>query len=358
MTSMDLAGRLSAETARLRSRMDVLTRQAATGQRSERLGDLAPDVPRAMTLRGGLQRLEAYDGVITQATGRATVMQAALGRMMQIASDFRATAVPRLYTRDPVTLAVVRSDAREALKEIGHLLNIRHAGEYLFAGSDIANPPVPDPDGLASGQMALDIAAEVANLGPLGAAAVLNGTRAVAQSNAPGVSPFSAFLQAQAALPPSDQEARRAAPAADGERVAYGFFADRNAVAVSTGDTAGSWVRDLLRNLMSVAALDPSQLPLDPEFPDFLAGLRDGFQSAETALAEDRGALGQATARLESIQRRHRDMTDVLRTQLAGVEEVDLAATLERLQATKITLEASYRAIASLSELTLARFLR
>lgn len=358
MGGVDLSARLAAEAARLRARVDVLTRQATTGQRADRLGDLAPEAPRAASLRGTLGRLQAYDGVITQATARTQVMEAALGRMMQIASDFRANLVPRLYTRDPVTLAVVRHEAREALREIGHLLNTRHAGEYLFAGGDIANPPVPDPAALVDGQMAQDIAAEVANLGAFGAAVVLNGTRTVAQSNAPGVTPFSAFLQAQTALPPAAREPRRAAPAADGERVAYGIVADRNAVAVSAGETTGSWARDLLRNLMSVAAIEPAQLALDPEFPEFLEGLRAGFESAVVALAEERGSLGQTAARLEKMQRRHRDMTDVLRGQIAGIEEVDLAATLERLQATRLGLEASYRAIASLPDLTLARFLR
>lgn len=358
MSGVELAARLSAETARLRERMTTLTRQATTGLRSERLGDLAPEVPRTLTLRAGMQRVEAYDAVLTQAEGRTAVTQAALGRMLDIAREFRAVSVPRLYGRDPTILNTLRIEARAALNEVAHLLNTRHAGEYVFAGSDITNPPIPDPGGLAGGQMAQDIAAEVANLGTLGAAAVLNGTRTVAQSNAPGVSPFSTFLQAQAALPPGDREGRRATPAADGEQVAYGIFADRNAVGVSTGETTGSWVRDLMRNLMSVAALDPAQMTLDPEWPDYVAGLRNGFESAERALAEERGGLGQVEARIEATQQRHRSMLTVLRSQVAQVEEVDLAATLERLQATRLGLEASYRALSSFAELTLARFLR
>jgi flagellin-like hook-associated protein FlgL len=47
-----------------------------------------------------------------------------------------------------------------------------------------------------------------------------------------------------------------------------------------------------------------------------------------------------------------------LEKQLGAIQEVDLAETLTRLQATRTTLEASYRAIGSLSELTLAKFLR
>ena len=48
----------------------------------------------------------------------------------------------------------------------------------------------------------------------------------------------------QKALPPADREARRAAPASDGELIAYGLTADRNGEAQSRGETTGSWARD------------------------------------------------------------------------------------------------------------------
>lgn len=357
LASRDMSGRLAAETSRLRERLEVLTRQTATGQRSNRLGDLAPDVPRAISMRAQTGRLEAYDRVLTQSIGRTDIMQGSLSRLNEIAREFRGTVVPRLYSRDPVMLAGVQAQARAALTEMAHLLNARHAGEYLFGGSDLANPPIPNPEGLANGQMAQDIATEVATLGVAGATAVLTATRTIAQSNAAGVSPFSDFLRDQVALPATDREGRRAVPAADGQAVAYGIFADRNAIAVSTGETTGSWARDLMRNLMTVAALDPAQMNDLPAYTDLLAGMRDGFAAAEIALTEEAGGLGQVAARMEGTQRRHSQVVDALRIQLAQIEEVDLASTIERLQATQMSLEASYRAIGSLSGLTLARFL-
>jgi len=357
LASRDISGRLAAETSRLRERMEVLIRQTASGQRSNRLGDLAPDVPRAISMRAQTGRLEAYDRVLTQSIGRTDIMQGSLSRLNEIARDFRGTVLPRLYSGDPLMLAGIQSQARAALTEMAHLLNARHAGEYLFGGSDITNPPIPDPEGLVNGQMAQDIAAEVATLGAAGAAAVLAGTRTAAQSNAAGVSPFSDFLRDQAALPVAEQEGRRVVPAADGQAVAYGIFADRNAIAVSTGETTGSWARDLMRNLMTLAALEPGQMNELPEYTDLLAGLRDGFAAAEVALAEEAGGLGQVAARMENTQRRHTQVVDALRRQLSEIEEVDLASTIERLQATQLSLEASYRAIGMLSGLTLARFL-
>ena len=69
------------------------------------------------------------------------------------------------------------------------------------------------------------------------------------------------------------------------------------------------------------------------------------------------GALGATEERLGAMAQRHADVTITLTTQLAAIEEVDMAETLSRLDATKIQLEASYRAIAMVSALRLTDYL-
>ena len=74
--------------------------------------------------------------------------------------------------------------------------------------------------------------------------------------------------------------------------------------------------------------------------------IRGGLQSAANALADEQGALGLTEAAAGRRRRtRHAEIGDTLQTQLAGIEEVDLAAMLTRLQSTQTTLEASYTAI-------------
>lgn len=358
MSSIEMFNRLTSETMQLRARMENFTRQSTSGLRAERLGDLAAEIPRAVSLRGEIGRRELYGRTMDQALGRTAVMQDSLDRMTEIARDFRTKAATRINAGDPATLMTVRGDARAALAELAHLLNTRHAGEYLFGGSDLGRPPIPDPEGLATGPMAQAIAAEVAALPAQGVTATLAATRALAQSNAAGVTPFSDFLAADAALPAAEQEARRGVPAADGQIIGYGIIAGRNAAAVSGGETTGSWARDLMRNLMSLAALDPAQMTDRAAFDGFIGTLRDGLSSAELALGEEAGALGQVEARMAATQRRHDDLSIALARQLSDIEEVDMAEVLTRMQATRNALEASYRAIGSLSGLTLANFLR
>ncbi|WP_424814664.1 flagellin [Roseococcus sp. YIM B11640] len=358
MSGVGLLGRLASETAVLRQRLDLLTRQQASGLRAERLGDLGAAVSRLVSMRGEVQRREVYNASMTQALGRTGVMQEALTRMTEIAREFRTTVTQRITSSDTNSLATVQSQARAALTEVAHLLNTQYTGEFLFGGSDLTHPPIPDPDGIGGGQMAQDIAAAVATLGGSGAAAVSAATLGIAQSTAAGISPFSAFLNADESLPAASQEARRAVPSDDGATIGYGIMANRNATAISTGDTTGGWARDLMRGLMSLAALDPSQMADGVQFDALVKNIRDGLLSAENALGEEAGALGQVEARMEAFQTRHKNLLTVLAGQIANIQEVDPAETLSRLQNTKATLEASYSVIGSLNGLNLVNYLK
>lgn len=355
MAGIDMLGRLDADAALLRLRLQVLTRQASTGQKAAAPGDLAAPLPRALSLQAEIGRRDTYAEAIGQAQGRAAATQLALKRLGEIAREFGEGAAMKLDPNDPRSIPLAATRARAALVEVGQLLNTRHGGEYLFGGSDFGNPPVPDPDGLPTGGLATQVAAAVASLGSGNAAAVAAATAAAAASNGAGTTPFSAFLSDPAA---GLTEPRRSVPAEDGVLAAYGIAANRNAAATSTGETTGSWARDLMRGLASLAALTPAQTASPADFLAFAGTIRDGLRSAGSALADEAGALGLTEARMDSVRTRHADVTVTLRAQLGDIQEVDLAAVLTRLQATRTTLEASYNAIGQLGQLTLTRFLR
>jgi flagellin-like hook-associated protein FlgL len=353
MAGIGPIGRLDVGAAALRERLELLTRQVADGRKGPAYGDIAPEARRAIDLRAEIARREVWQGAISRTLAQTSVAQTTLGRIEAIATQFYQEAI-RLNGMSGASIAAVAASARAAMVEFAMLLNERYAGEYIFGGTDSANPPIPDPAGIATSGMAADIAAAVAGLGGGNAAAVAAATLAAAQSDAPGTTPFSAFL--------SDPgrgltEPRRSVPSAEGERIPYGLFANRNAAATSTGETTGSWSRDILRALATLAALDPSQAGLGADFTALVATVRDGLRSALDALAVERGALGATEQRLAAVAERHRDVTVQLKAQVAAIEEVDMAETISRLQATRTQLEASYRAIALVSGLTLTRFL-
>lgn len=352
----DIAGRLDRETAQLRARMTSLARQIATGQRAEAPGDIAPQLPRALALRAEIGRRDAYGEAIGQAQQRAAAQQTVLKRLTDLGREFAEEVAMKLDPDRPEAVGPAARRARDALTEVGQLLNTRHAGEYLFGGSDFANPPLPQGDSLASGPLAQRIATAVGTLGSAGAATVAGETLAAAKDEDAAVTPFSAFHSGTGA---GTQEARRAIPAEDGVLVPYGLFPNRNAATVSDGETTGSWARDLIRGLASLAALTPAQAQgAREEFRAFVATVRDGLRSATAALGGESGALGQTEARLAATATRHDEVQTALRGQLAGIEEVDLAETLSRMQQTQTALQASYGAIARMGQLSLAQFLR
>jgi flagellin-like hook-associated protein FlgL len=354
----DLVGRLGRDAAQLRTQLSTLSRQLATGLRAEGPGDIAPQLPRAIELRGEIGRREAYGAAVGQAQQRAAATQVVLRRLTEIGREFAEEVALKLDPDHPEGIGPAAQRARQALVEVGQLLNTRHAGEYLFGGSDFANPPVRDPEGLPAGGMAAQIAAAAATLAGGGgtAASVAAQTLAAAQDDGAGVSPFSAFVTDPAR---GAAEPRRSIPSEDGVLLPYGLFAARNAAATSTGETAGGWARDLMRGLMSLAALTPAQAAASrDEFRAFAATAREGLRSATAALGEEAGALGQTEARLAATAARHEAVGVALRGQLAGIEEVDLAETLTRMQQTRTALEASYSAIGRFGGLSLAQFLR
>ncbi len=352
---MDALSRLNADAALLRARLETQSRQASSGRRSERLGDLAPEAPRVVNLSNDMARRAVYGRAIDQTMGRIDLTQATLQRLKDIASEFRSEVAMRLDSKDPAALSTIQARARSAALEVGNLLNTQMAGEYLLGGSDLAHPPVPDPQKLLSSGMATSIAAAIGGLDNSNATAVVDATRVAAQDGTPGNSPFSAFLEDPAR---GAAEARRSLPAADNQLVAYGVAANRNAVAQSMGETTGSWSRDLLRGLFSLAALGPDQAKQTQGFEAMANSIREVFVSAEGALSEEMGALGNVGRQLQITRSRHRDITDTLQQQLTGITDVDLADTLTRLQSTRTALEASYRVTSSLGDLTLSRFLR
>jgi flagellin-like hook-associated protein FlgL len=353
MTGINAVSRLDAGAQALRLRLDTLTRQQSTGFKGPGYGDIAPDARRAIDLRADMARREVWQGTIDRTLARTSVTQNALGRLSDIAMNFYEQATT-IDGTNGVLVAAIATQARAAMQEVANLLNERYGNEYVFGGSDTANPPIPDAQGIASSGMATDIAAAVASLTTGNAATVAAATLAAATSDAAGITPFSTFLSDPAA---GLTEARRSVPAAEGQRVDYGILANRNAAATSEGETTGSWARDLLRGLATLAALDPSQMVLGTDFTDLVATARDGLRSAVDALGEERGALGATEERLSAISRRHSDVTVTLTMQLASIQEVDMADTITQLDATKTQLEASYRAMAMVQGLSLTNYL-
>jgi flagellin-like hook-associated protein FlgL len=346
MAMITTIGGMALDQVRLRQELGVMTRQVATGFVGQAHGDLGAEARRAISLRGEIARREAYVGAADTALARMDMTQEVLARLEGIAADLSAEA-QRSRTFGTSGVETLARRARSALEEAASLLNTRHDGDHLFAGTDLGGIPVPDDAAISTGAMATAIAAAVATLTPGNAAAVLADTALIASD--PATRPFSGHLEG-----PALTEPRRALQLADGERVEWGVLASQD----QGGQVAQSWGRELLRGLATLAALTPASAAQVGGYDALLAGVAGDLSGAGRGLAQERGALGAAEQRVEQGKERHATLLVALRGQLGAIEEVDLAAVSAALRQTELRLQASYEATATLGRLSLAALLR
>ena len=182
--------------------------------------------------------------------------------------------------------------------------------------------------------------------GPTGAATTAANTKAIASSNAPGTTPF--------AGPPGQAPTLTLDNAAP---VQVGVLANANTLAVSGGtSTTGSYMRDILRGLATMANLSSSQVD-DAGFGALVLDTQASLTGAVKALNVEGGVLGDTQASLQSQQTEASNTSTALTGQLSSVEDVDMAKTLSSLSAVQTQLSASYKLISEVSSLSLVQYL-
>jgi flagellin-like hook-associated protein FlgL len=410
MSTINLTARISLNATQLRDRITVLGEQVSTGRKGKTYAAVGVDAPKALNLRSEINRRETYQTTINQTLSKIGVSQDVLNRIGEIAQKFNANTARLLGAAKPEEIQIQAAQAEAAMVEVATLLNEQLNGEYLFGGSDSHNPPIPNPQTIATSGMGAQIITAVGTLSGSNVATVLADTKSLAQSNGATVTPFSDFLRttqwagttpyAVGDLIVNNGNIYRATTAGnsaaaggptgtgtgigdgtatwdwvkagsiagateprvnilgnDNDRVAYGIHANRNAAIVSTGETTGSWARDLLRGLASIAGLTPDKAQLGNDYTTFVTTVRKGLESAVDALALERGSLGLTETRLQGMASFHESVSTSLTLQLSNLEEVDMAKTITSFQTTQSQLEASYRALAISQQLSLTRFL-
>lgn len=377
ISSYGTIGRTLTSALAVRDRLDLLTRQASSGRVAETYGGLTPNATVSISLRAEVSRRDTYTQAIGMAELRLKVMQPALGRIGELASELASDALSAV-TQGRISVEVVAEQARAALKEMAVLLNTQAGDEYVFGGSDSTRAPVPNPNNILQSGYFTQIQASVQQFAvpwdhdadpltpdvPRSASQVLADTLPIAGSNAAGTSPFSSFLST---LSPAGGlgEPRTWLMADDGQKITYGLRANENGSATSRTDppSTGSFIRDIMRGLAMLGSLSETVRDRDQTaiagdaFNELLTGIASSLQSAHKTLEEERGALGVSEQRLAALKERHADVTVVLKNQVSAVEDVDIAEVSARLQMLQTQLEMSYRLIANLRDMNLARYL-
>jgi flagellar hook-associated protein 3 FlgL len=340
-------GLLIADNASVKTQLNKLTDQIASGYVADSYGGLGASAQTALDLSPQLNTLTNEQTVINSVTGQMDITQNALSQIYSIASSF-AAQTDNLNGIDPAAVDSVAASAKSALQQVTSLLDTTDGGNYVFAGTDANNPPVPNPSDILNSGFYTQINAAVSGLSSTtdNSASIIASTLATAQSNAAGTTPFSSTIGTAQTLQLSN-----------GQQVQIGLVANANTLATSTGSsTTGSYIRDLLRGLSTLASLSSAQVD-DPGFTAVVADTRTSLQGAVTALSTETGALGTIQAGLTATATEDGDTTTALQTQLSSVEDVDTATALTQLSAVQTQLQASYQLIAGARDLSLVQYL-
>lgn len=335
-----LLGMLASDSASVRQRLDTLTQQVATGKTSDTYAGLGTQAKISIDLRPQLQRIDTYTNNITQAGTKLQMTGAALQQLSDIASNF-ATQTINMSAQTSTAVSSIAVQAGMALQQVQTLLNSQAGGQYLFAGQDSANQPVPDAT-LAA--FVAGVQAPVSTLTASNAAATSAATLAAA--TATGITSASIGT------------ARTVVEAGDGQDLSSGVLAGTNAYALQTvpGST-GSYVKDLVRGLATLAAMNSGQTGLGTGFTSFVTDIGATLQGVVGALGTEMAGVGQQQVALKTQQGALSDTATALTSQVSSVEDVDMAATAAALSQVQTQLQASYKLISGMQTLSLVTYL-
>ena len=311
----NLLSNLVSNSATVRNQLAQVQEQVASGRVSDTYSGLGNQARTSLNLGPVIAHQAVWQSNIDAAQGRLDVTQSALTSISGIAADFFAR-VNSLDTVDPSSVQGVAQAARSALQQVAQLLNSKSGDIYVFSGTDTSNPPVTstDPAVLSSALLASDTARP----------------------------PFSSTLSS--AVPQVE--------VGDGQLIEVGLLANANTLAVSSPPTTGSYMRDTMRALASLAGLTAGSGAAST-----VSDARSRLSSAITAMATETGALGGIQSGLTQRQTTLSDMSKALTKQLSSVEEVDTAAAIVQASTLQTQLQASYQVIAQSRSLSLASYI-
>ena len=344
----------------VRTRVTDLTAQVSSGQRSQTFAGLGEDASLALDLRSELSRRETFASAARRGEAFAESAQNALGAMRGAVRDILDKAPSLLLSglpgSDATTVKTMAETARASLRTIVGMLGERFAGDALFGGAAPDQAPIVSAASIETTGLFTQIGTAVQTLAVGNGNLVLANTKLLAESNAPTVSPFRGF--AADAASGIETDSRRSIPVGEGITIGVGMYAYKNAASISQGQTTGAWSRDLMWGLSVIANLQPPSPALLEDYRILAQGAISALTAGVNALIDDEAALGVEQSRLAVAAERNENIALQLGTQVGKLESVDPAEAITQLTSSKTLLEASYRAMVIVGDLSLTKFMR
>ncbi|HRO13994.1 MAG TPA: flagellin [Paracoccus sp. (in: a-proteobacteria)] len=134
----------------LKSRLDVLSSEAASGLKSDVAAALDGQMDRIAHVQARLTALAAFQQNAASAAVELSSMQDAMAAMQAIAQDSGPALLAAAGQGSPTDMDVRAAQAAGDLRSAVRLLNVEVGGRFLMAGAAIQTRPVADADRIMS----------------------------------------------------------------------------------------------------------------------------------------------------------------------------------------------------------------
>lgn len=318
---------LSRSGTAMKTELNRLSNELTSGVAEDTAAHLAGDFGPFAGIEASLARLTGYKSVTTEAALFTETMQAALGRIDDMASDLGQSLLAGATTTTPGRIAALGAEAFQKFDSTLSALNTRIGDRSLFAGTATTTTPLPN-------------------------GAAMMDTLSTLTSGLTTVEQVEMALEDWFASAGGFGTAYRGGPPLTGVAVAPGETAR---IEITAGDPA---IRDTLKGLAMAALLDRGVLTSQPDARAQLVK-RSGevLAQAHTGRAEMAARLGTTQGQIEQAAQRNSAETSALSIARAEMLSIDQYEVASRLQQTETQLETLYALTSRLSRLNLVNFL-
>lgn len=154
MTIDGVSGRtsyLGSSILNIKSQLDVLTEQLASGKKSSTYAGLGVDAGTATGLRAQLSSISNYANTATILNTRINVANLSLQNISKAGSETKAAAAGATLTLDNTGQTAGQQTAMASFTQMVALLNTEVGGRYLFSGRATDTPATQSADAILNG---------------------------------------------------------------------------------------------------------------------------------------------------------------------------------------------------------------
>lgn len=302
-------------TLNTQTRLFKAQTEVSSGEKSQDFAGIDREAGRLVNIKNELERVRQFQDNIATTDRRLDLMGFSLGRIEEVARDFRSTL---LNAQNGATANAIGLPelAQGLLDQISDLLNVRDESRYLFAGGKIEDKPVD----------------------------LTNGTYVP-----PTVPPFPAA--ADTAWYGGDGVIQKARVDESFE-VSYGITADSNAL------------EKVIRSFDAISEITFSSPPTAAELQainDAITLLTEAIDinpGGQKTIAQLFGQVELDRKLIDDVNVKHNNFLVFAETNIADIEQVNIAEAVATLNFEQVTLEASFATLARVQQLSLVDFLR